>query len=83
MRPENGQMGTMYTPWLVKKKSPEGKFALNYTKKKTNKLQGYHEFCFLLNLRYNYWLLYRLPELPDPNNAPGNQLIAPVGRFFN
>ncbi|XP_011192404.2 uncharacterized protein CG3556 isoform X1 [Zeugodacus cucurbitae] len=28
---------------------------------------------------YNYWLLYRLPELPDPNNAPGNQLIAPVG----
>ncbi|XP_037935136.1 uncharacterized protein CG3556-like [Teleopsis dalmanni] len=28
---------------------------------------------------YNYWLLYRLTELPDPNNAPGNQLIAPVG----
>ncbi|XP_013105593.1 uncharacterized protein CG3556 [Stomoxys calcitrans] len=28
---------------------------------------------------YNYWLLYRLPELPDENNAPGNQLIAPVG----
>ncbi|XP_055902811.1 uncharacterized protein CG3556 isoform X2 [Eupeodes corollae] len=28
---------------------------------------------------YNYWLLYRLPELPDPNNPPGNQLIAPVG----
>ncbi|KAM7350656.1 uncharacterized protein CG3556 isoform 1-T2 [Cochliomyia hominivorax] len=28
---------------------------------------------------YNYWLLYRLPELPDPNNTPGNQLIAPVG----
>ena len=33
---------------------------------------------FLL-CRYNYWLLYRLPELPDPNNPPGNQLIAPVG----
>lgn len=29
--------------------------------------------------RYNYWLLYRLPELPDPSNPPGNQLIAPVG----
>ncbi|KAH8397899.1 hypothetical protein KR222_005935 [Zaprionus bogoriensis] len=28
---------------------------------------------------YHYWLLYRLPELPDPNNTPGNQLIAPVG----
>ncbi|GAB0088126.1 Uncharacterized protein CG3556 [Sergentomyia squamirostris] len=28
---------------------------------------------------YNYWLLYRLPELPDPANPPGNQLIAPVG----
>lgn len=28
---------------------------------------------------YNYWLLYRLPELPDPSNPPGNQLIAPVG----
>lgn len=28
---------------------------------------------------YNYWLLYRLPELPDPTNPPGNQLIAPVG----
>ncbi|CAD7086977.1 unnamed protein product [Hermetia illucens] len=31
---------------------------------------------------YNYWLLYRLPELPDPNNPPGNQLIAPVGKYF-
>ncbi|EDW86318.2 uncharacterized protein Dwil_GK15758 [Drosophila willistoni] len=29
--------------------------------------------------RYHYWLLYRLPELPDANNTPGNQLIAPVG----
>nr|AAL39297.1 GH17087p [Drosophila melanogaster] len=28
---------------------------------------------------YHYWLLYRLPELPDPNNTPGNQLVAPVG----
>ena len=34
---------------------------------------------FVLPCRYNYWLLYRLPELPDPNNPPGNQLIAPVG----
>ncbi|KAH8270962.1 hypothetical protein KR044_005305 [Drosophila immigrans] len=32
---------------------------------------------------YHYWLLYRLPELPDPNNTPGNQLIAPVGKFPN
>ncbi|CAO1424927.1 unnamed protein product [Diamesa hyperborea] len=28
---------------------------------------------------YHYWLLYRLPELPDPYNPPGNQLIASVG----
>ncbi|XP_055373396.1 uncharacterized protein CG3556 [Condylostylus longicornis] len=28
---------------------------------------------------YNYWLLYRLPEQPDPQSPPGNQLIAPVG----
>lgn len=27
---------------------------------------------------YNYWLLYRLPELPDPSNQPGNQLISSV-----
>jgi len=33
-------------------------------------------------IRYHYWLLYRLPELPDPNNTPGNQLIAPVGKYF-
>ncbi|KAG5672904.1 hypothetical protein PVAND_002992 [Polypedilum vanderplanki] len=28
---------------------------------------------------YHYWLLYRLPEIPDPESPPGNQLIAPVG----
>lgn len=28
---------------------------------------------------YHYWLLYRLPEFPDPEVPPGNQLIAPVG----
>ncbi|XP_050314307.1 uncharacterized protein CG3556 isoform X2 [Anthonomus grandis grandis] len=28
---------------------------------------------------YNYWLLYRLPELPDPTAPPANQLVAPVG----
>lgn len=27
---------------------------------------------------YNYWLLYRLTELPDPSNQPGNQLISSV-----
>lgn len=31
---------------------------------------------------YNYWLLYRLPELPDPTAPPANQLVAPVGRYF-
>lgn len=31
---------------------------------------------------YNYWLLYRLPEQPDPTNPPGNQLIAPVGELY-
>lgn len=30
--------------------------------------------------RYHYWLLYRLPEFPDSEAPPGNQLIAPVGK---
>ncbi|XP_012552500.1 uncharacterized protein CG3556 [Bombyx mori] len=28
---------------------------------------------------YHYWLLYRLPDAPDPTSPPGNQLVAPVG----
>lgn len=28
---------------------------------------------------YHYWLLYRLPEVPDPSAPPANQLVAPVG----
>ncbi|XP_049824828.1 uncharacterized protein CG3556 isoform X2 [Aethina tumida] len=28
---------------------------------------------------YHYWLLYRLPEFPDPLAPPANQLVAPVG----
>ncbi|CAH0549107.1 unnamed protein product [Brassicogethes aeneus] len=28
---------------------------------------------------YHYWLLYRLPEFPDPMAPPANQLVAPVG----
>ncbi|XP_063929728.1 uncharacterized protein CG3556 [Zophobas morio] len=28
---------------------------------------------------YHYWLLYRLPEIPDPSAPPANQLVAPVG----
>lgn len=31
---------------------------------------------------YNYWLLYRLPELPDPSVPPANQLVAPVGEYL-
>lgn len=31
---------------------------------------------------YNYWLLYRLPELPDPASPPANQLVAPVGKLI-
>ncbi|XP_054280040.1 uncharacterized protein CG3556 [Macrosteles quadrilineatus] len=30
-------------------------------------------------MSYHYWLLYRLPSLPDLNNPPGNQLVAPTG----
>lgn len=30
---------------------------------------------------YHYWLLYRLPETPDPTSPPGNQLVAPVGKL--
>lgn len=29
---------------------------------------------------YHYWLLYRLPEVPDPSAPPANQLVAPVGK---
>ncbi|XP_067015294.1 uncharacterized protein CG3556 [Anabrus simplex] len=28
---------------------------------------------------YYFWLLYQTPELPEPSNPPGNQLITPVG----
>ncbi|KAJ8956346.1 hypothetical protein NQ318_015084, partial [Aromia moschata] len=31
---------------------------------------------------YHYWLLYRLPEIPDPLAPPANQLVAPVGKKF-
>lgn len=30
---------------------------------------------------YHYWLLYRLPEVPDPSAPPANQLVAPVGKL--
>ncbi|XP_075218029.1 uncharacterized protein CG3556 [Lycorma delicatula] len=30
-------------------------------------------------MSYHYWLLYRLPSLPDPSNPPVNQLVAPTG----
>jgi gastric intrinsic factor len=29
--------------------------------------------------RYHYWLLYQMPDLPEPANPPGNNLITPVG----
>ncbi|XP_022907113.1 uncharacterized protein CG3556 [Onthophagus taurus] len=28
---------------------------------------------------YHYWLLYRLPEVPDPLVPPANHMVAPVG----
>uniref|UniRef100_A0A8D9EFP7 Uncharacterized protein CG3556 n=1 Tax=Cacopsylla melanoneura TaxID=428564 RepID=A0A8D9EFP7_9HEMI len=28
---------------------------------------------------YHYWLLYRLPSVPDPQHPPGNQHVAPTG----
>lgn len=31
---------------------------------------------------YHYWLLYRLPEVPDPSAPPANQLVAPVGESY-
>ncbi|KAG8320296.1 hypothetical protein J6590_071547 [Homalodisca vitripennis] len=33
-------------------------------------------------MSYHYWLLYRLPSLPDLNNPPGNQLVAPTGKIL-
>lgn len=30
---------------------------------------------------YHYWLLYRLPSMPDPSNPPANQLVAPGGKI--
>lgn len=29
---------------------------------------------------YHYWLLYRVPTVPDPSNPPANQLVAPGGK---
>lgn len=28
--------------------------------------------------KFNYWLLYKLVEMPDPKNPPGNQFINSV-----
>lgn len=41
----------------------------------------HHHISFFCICRYHYWLLYRLPEFPDPESPPGNQLIAPVGKL--
>lgn len=30
---------------------------------------------------YHYWLLYRLPEVPDPSAPPANHMVAPVGEI--
>lgn len=30
---------------------------------------------------YHYWLLYRLPEVPDPLAPPANHMVAPVGKL--
>lgn len=30
--------------------------------------------------KFNYWLLYRLAEMPDPNNEPGNECIKSVSK---
>lgn len=34
-------------------------------------------------VKYNYWLLYRLPEMPDPQNTPGNKFINSVNYYRN
>lgn len=62
----------MFTPQPERTKSLEGKKITIYCSK--NRL-----ITETISYRYDYWLLYRLPELPDPSNPPGNQLIAPVG----
>lgn len=41
-------------------------------------LSGYKEEP----MGYHYWLLYRLPEIPDPMSPPANQLVAPVGMYL-
>ncbi|GJQ83465.1 hypothetical protein Trydic_g8590 [Trypoxylus dichotomus] len=38
-------------------------------------LAGYQEEP----MGYHYWLLYRLPEIPDPLAPPANNMVAPVG----
>lgn len=32
--------------------------------------------------KFNYWLLYRMTEMPDPNNPPGNECIKSVSTAF-
>jgi hypothetical protein len=67
---------------LVKKKNQRCKFiseALVGIIITNRKEKNFFSCCSIY--RYHYWLLYRLPEFPDPEAPPGNQLIAPVGKF--
>lgn len=69
-------MDITFIHWLGKRKNLEGKNCEDSSIYFGQKLK----FSIILSSHsYNYWLLYRLPELPDPSNPPGNQLIAPVG----
>lgn len=34
-------------------------------------------------VRSYYWILYRLPDLPDLNNLPGNKFMNSVGHFLH
>lgn len=75
LRPGNGPTAIIYTHSLAKRKNQHCE-----SHQHNHQRLRRHYLCFSI-CRYHYWLLYRLPEFPDPELPPGNQLIAPVGKF--
>lgn len=80
-RQGNGPTAITFTHSLAKRKSQH----CELPRQPHNQHPQWHNYRSLSSTsiyRYHYWLLYRLPEFPDPEAAPGNQLIAPVGKFL-
>lgn len=87
----SGPMGIIFIHWLAKRKNQHRKFIPSFSVNQApnqyspdgGPISLLTEFSlFVYIYRYHYWLLYRLPENPDTESPPGNQLIAPVGKFM-